>query len=191
MIDEYLDYIHEGYIISNKTIMIDFDKFIKGGRLFIIGFSGSGKTGIAKAIEKKFRVKVCNLDSAWDRFGEPNVPTKAGDEWNDLQDDANKHMFEMIKDKRGCRVTEGIQLIFPPLISHIKPMLMKEACIIMGKSALKSVVDATLRNKRKWDKPYIPSIRGALKVNTKLYKRIENFRKERRRVSKTIKRFEI
>ena len=181
------NYILEAFLLSDQTIAIDFHKFEQGGRLFIFGVSGSGKTSVGKMIEKKYRVPVCNLDSAWEK---KKLPPKGNPEREEMFKAARKQMAEMIRDKRKCRVVEGIQFVFPPL-NKFMPLYMKEACIIMGKSAVKGAWDASIRNaKKRGFNIFFKSLKGQYRTNRDMIKALDSFRsrkiKNSEQVSNTI-----
>ena len=184
------NYILEAFLLSDHTIAIDFHKFEQGGRLFIFGVSGSGKTSVGKMIEKKYRVAVCNLDSAWDIFEDKKLPPKGHPKRAEMFKAARKQMAEMVRDKRGCRVVEGIQFVFPPL-NKFMPLYMKEACIIMGKSAVKGAWDASIRNaKNKGFIIFLRSLKGQYGTNRDMIRALDSFRsiriKNSEQVSNTI-----
>ena len=58
MIDSYLKYIQEGYILSDKTISVNLDDFenYSKNKLLIVGVLGSGKTSLGKYLVKKYKV---------------------------------------------------------------------------------------------------------------------------------------
>lgn len=59
MLENYLVYLNEGYLFSNKTISVNLDQFKTGkkNKLLIIGVLGSGKTSLGQYLKKKYNVK--------------------------------------------------------------------------------------------------------------------------------------
>jgi GTPase SAR1 family protein len=64
MIDKYLDHIQEGYLINERTISIDLDKFESGesNKLLVVGLSGGGKSTLSKYLSKKYNCYHNELD---------------------------------------------------------------------------------------------------------------------------------
>lgn len=178
--------LNESYLFSNRSIAIDFDKFVKGGRLFIVGLSGSGKTTVGNQIANKYKGSVCSLDSCWaEQMRQGNVEglTQA-----DLDADVEKVfkcMGGQIKNARGCRIVEGINIVEPSMKKFL-PKVLKEACIIMGKSQIKATIDGAFRN-RKNNKKFFTAFLHRYKNNGELNKAVESFRKERLKTASEIK----
>lgn len=175
---ETLYLIQEGYVISDNTISIDFDKFKKGGRLFIIGLSGSGKTTVGQSLQKRFKSNICHLDGCWNQFkrSSDSIPEPLeGQSEEDMYDEVDNCMKEVILDKRGCRIVEGIQLM---TMERYWNLMMKEACIIMGKSAIKAAYDAATRD-RKYGRSFVKTLGHAFNNNRKLTAQVDKFKKAR------------
>ncbi len=64
MLDLYLDYIQEGYLLSDKTISVDLDRFDnnESNILLIIGIPASGKTTLGKKLSKFYRAEYIDTD---------------------------------------------------------------------------------------------------------------------------------
>ena len=183
------NYILEAYLLSDETIIIDFDKFKRGGRLFIIGFAGSGKSSIGYSLWHKYKMNVCTLDDAWAKDGEPYKDAKGV--WKNFVANADNMMFDMLNNKQRCRVVEGIQLLYPPLEQYALPIMMREACVIMGKSAIKSAFDAARRNKKEYGMSFKGSFKAVFKTNRQMLKHIDDFRKKRIKAAKTVEPFKL
>ena len=69
MLDAYLDYIQEGYILSDKTISVNLDQFESGKKkkLVIVGVPGSGKTTLGDYLAKKYKATLVS-DTSWQEF---------------------------------------------------------------------------------------------------------------------------
>jgi len=68
MIDPITEYIlNEGYILSDKTVSVDLNKFESGEakKLIIIGLCGSGKTTLGEHLKKKYKVQNFISDKPW------------------------------------------------------------------------------------------------------------------------------
>jgi ABC-type dipeptide/oligopeptide/nickel transport system ATPase subunit len=153
-----------------RSIAIDFDKFLNGGRLFIIGFSGSGKTTVGRQLAKKYKVSFGSLSICWSN--NPDI------------DKAFQCMKEVIKD--GCRIAEVMYLMLDSM-KDVRHILLTEACVIMGKSQLKSSMDAGIRDKKDRNIQFTIAFRDAWSNNQSLVKDIESFREARMKTAVEIK----
>lgn len=169
-------YMLESYVISDKTIAIDFNKFKRGGRLFIIGLSGSGKTSISKTLSKQYRAGVCHMDNCWGKFQSGSGPFKVTEE--DINN-AENCMRQQIQNARGCRIVEGINFVAPQF-ENLWHIIMKESCIIMDKSILKSAIDAAMR-----DKSFL-ALKHTFLNTLQLHRQIMKFKKQRIKLAKTV-----
>ena len=77
MIDSYLSYIQEGYLLSDKSISVGLDDFKSGrkNKLLIIGVPGSGKTSLAKYLAKKYNAGIVS-DTHWREFKKALLDSK-------------------------------------------------------------------------------------------------------------------
>lgn len=64
IIDEYLNQIQEGYILTDKSFSVDLKKFESGQSkiLLIDGISGAGKSTLGKKLAKKYKCKIFESD---------------------------------------------------------------------------------------------------------------------------------
>lgn len=181
ILESYLNILNEGYLISDKTISIDLDKFISGksNTLLIVGLSGSGKTTLGYKISKEMNVEYTSTDGCpfdWAKYSKGDMYVQA--------EMLNKYMdcCEVMSNAKGRSVLEGVGLIEtywerPKSRSSI----LKHPCIILGASALKSSLRATERSKASsFDLHFYKS-------NFKLFqKMLSKFRKDRLSVKGSI-----
>jgi len=122
VLDSYLDYIQEGYIISDKTVSVNLDEFENGtkNKLLIVGVLGSGKTSLAEYIAKKY-----------------NVP---------LISDASDIIIKSLKDSKR-NIIEGSQIarLYKDNPSYRK-FILNEPMIIIGMSAIRAGLRADKRD---------------------------------------------
>lgn len=175
MIDPITQYIlNEGYVLSDKTISVDLDKFKNGKakRLLIVGLSGSGKTTMGKILSKSIHVKLRSTDDVpfdWNvmQNGTPEIKKR-------VLDDYLKGCEKLIFDKIPG-IVEGVGIIesYYKNVS-IRNKMLKYPCIILGTSVLKSGVQSSKRAK---DGPLNFHF---YKTNIQLYQKMLNrFRKDR------------
>ncbi len=64
MIDSYLGYLIEGYVLSDKDLSVNLDKFEDGSmkKLLIFGPCGSGKSTTGRVLSKKYNVPFLEID---------------------------------------------------------------------------------------------------------------------------------
>jgi GTPase SAR1 family protein len=123
MLEEYLHYIQEGYILSDKTISVNLDDFESGkkNKLIIIGLCGSGKTSLGEYLVKKYKVKNFISDKPW-------PITKAG----------------LLSPKRTILESAGfIWMVHEP---KWKKIVISNPMILIGMSAIKAGIRADRRD---------------------------------------------
>ena len=192
--------LDEGYLLSDKTISIDFDKFVSGenNKLLITGLSGSGKSTLCRYLSKKYNAKCfetdyCGrkVDHKYSNFGSENPPMDA------LKQLFHEGYFKCIrpgmKNNKRQVVEGGIvwqsYLFFP----EIRKELNQHSVIIFGSSALKATWGTFQRAKTKHDLLY------AIKKTPILYARnfnllkklLESFKKLRLKSGGEVKEFKI
>ena len=125
-------------ILSGKTISIDIYKFESGeSKLFILGYSGSGKSTLGSKLAKKYKTTYYDLDNIWNEFipkGKTSPKPPKGKTDEDLDDIVHKRMKQIIVSPK-YKIIEGVNIIQYP---ELKSFVMKQSCIILGTSALKS-----------------------------------------------------
>jgi len=183
IINNYLNYIQEGYIFSDKTISIDLHKFESGEsrKLFIIGVAGSGKTSTGKILAKKYNTEVCSLDSCWDKFLVNNRPNpKKSQNVSQMNKFVYKCFNDIIKDNK-CKIVEGVNIMnVCEKESNINSFVMKQPCIIMGRSALFGSLKGAIRNHKRGEENFIMGLIHLGYENlTNFEKSLNEFKKER------------
>ena len=174
MINSYIQYLQEGYFLSDKDMSIGYEKFKSGeyNKLLIVGLSGSGKTTLGKHLSKTLNVKLRSTDDCpfnWVAYKDVNRAMKDSI-LNKYWDCCEK----MIKDDKPG-ILDGVGLIET---YWERPDIRKKAlsypCIILGASAIESSMRAAKRGKgNKFDLHFY-------KVNFKVYQKMLNkFRKDR------------
>ena len=151
-----LQLIQEAYIFSDKTISVDLHKFESGevNKLLISGLSGAGKTSTGNYLKNKYSVPLIDTDDMIEEF-------------NDLIK-SNKRVIIS-----GVKISKRYVLI-----PEIKPFILKQSFIFLGKSALRSAIDGYLRNIKKENNKY--SLYDSLKDNsTRFYGPEMTLRKDR------------
>lgn len=121
---QYLFYLQEGYILSDKTISINLNEFENKNKnkLLITGLGGSAKTSLSEYLSKKYNTSICS-DSYKDIL-------------NELQNKSNKRI-----------IIEGMQ-IFVIYKEHpkLRQVILDQPMIIMGMSAIKAGYRADKRD---------------------------------------------
>lgn len=139
MIDSYLEYIQEGYVLSDKTISVDLYKFENGksNKLLIVGLIASGKTTLGMYLSKKYKVGLDNTD---------NCELKSKSEPIEKFIKCN---IDMVRSKKRS-IVEGVGLIDLYTEFGYKKELQSYPMIIIGRSVLSSSFKAFQRNYKAW-----------------------------------------
>jgi gluconate kinase len=156
-LQSFLNQINESYIFSDETISVDLHKFENGevNKLLISGLSGSGKTSTAIILKERYNVDMFDTDSM----------TKE-EIYNGLTN--NKKMIIS-----GVGIARRYQEM-----ENLKPILLKQSFVFLGKSALKSAFDGWLRNRKKENNKF--SLFDSISDNfTKFYDREMQLKKDR------------
>jgi adenylate kinase family enzyme len=200
LIQQYLDYLQEGYVFSNKTVSIDLDKFISGEKkkLIIAGLSGSGKSTLCGYLAKKYKAECFETDRCGSKivhkdkhFGAQNPPIKM------LKEVFYEGWVKCIKpqlktNKRqvveGGMVWQGY-LFFPEVRKEIRDYPI----IILGHSALKSSFGVMQRLTKKHNLSYsIKKIPIVYARNFSLLsKMLDTFRDKRISTGGDIQKFKL
>ncbi len=167
--------LKEGYLLSDKTISVDFQN-IKDNKMLIVGLSGSGKTTLGKKLSKHLNMKLRSTDDCpfdWHKFkSNPKLKEKI---LNDYWDCCSKMLLD---NKKGILEGVGIIEVYERRPS-IRRSILKFPCIIIGASALKSSYRAN--KQRGKDKAFNLFF---YEVNFKLYQKMLNkFRKDRTNIT--------
>lgn len=151
MLKEYLDYIQEGYLLSDKTIGVNLSQFIdrKKKKFLIFGMAGSGKTTLGEALSKKLRVKWISIDSLWWRLKQKHFknvePTK-----RQMREKVYKEVIKHLQSSKRL-IIEGVDLldIYVGLPKQYKRMILDQPMVILGMPAIKAGIRAGQRNRKR------------------------------------------
>lgn len=159
--DDISNFFKESYIISDKDVILNLDKWkaeIGNNILFITGLSGSGKTTLAEKYEKEFNAHIFEIDGIEHNYDSSNMgilkksiakhtgyDKYASNNWLGLDintkfkyiDDIFNTALQLMKDDhKTLYIVEGLQLYnFIPIETvRDKPLIIK------GTSALTSLV---------------------------------------------------
>jgi len=173
ILDEYLNQIQEGYLISDKTISVNLNDFESGkkNKLLIIGPSGSGKTTIGESLSKKYKIEWISIDSLWWRLKKKYFKD------SDLRDKVihkkveKKVYVEVIKYLKSNRrlIIEGIDLLEIYVKQpQYKKLILNQPMIILGVSSIIGGLRAGIRNQRREaEGGYIMSMYWMIEFNMK------------------------
>lgn len=164
-LQSFLNQINESYIFSDETISVDLHKFENGEtkKLLISGLSGSGKTSTAIILKERYNVDMFDTDSM-----------------------TKEEIYQCLttNDKRMIVSGVGIARRYKE-IEELRPVLLKQSFVFLGKSALKSAFDGWLRNRKKENNKF--SLFDSISDNfTKFYDREMQLKKDRCNVPDSI-----
>jgi hypothetical protein len=153
MINEYLNYLQEGYLLSDKTIGVNISQFIdrKKKKFLIFGMAGSGKTTLGEALSKRLRVKWISIDSLWWRLKQKHFknvdPTK-----EQMREKVYKEVIKHLQSRKRL-IIEGVDLldIYVGLPERYKGMIIDQPMVILGMSAIKAGIRSGQRNRKRGD----------------------------------------
>jgi len=141
-------YITESILFSSEDIKYNLNSWInsKNGKLFITGYTGSGKSTISKTLSQKYNTKVIELDE-YIKIDEQYVnKLKNENKINKLkkyyQKMIDQHITKLL-DSDQKLIIEGIQIFMYSNLEKLK----NHSIIITGTSVLKSAIRAYKRNK--------------------------------------------
>ncbi len=140
------EFLQEGYILSDKTISVNLEKFENGSekKLLIIGSAGSGKTSVGKILSKKYKVPIYNTDDINSNVRNDLNMYDIDEVSKSLDDKADELIFQNIKkliQSPEKSIVEGVGLMDPGLRKYILHLPM----IIMGRSSLYSALKGSGR----------------------------------------------
>jgi len=143
ILSNYLKFLQEGYILSNKSISVNLPEFENKtfDTLLIVGVSGSGKTTLGKYLSKKYKAKYYSTD---DLFNREKLLTM-DQRWNTIMTQLPK-----LLEKKERKIIEGVSLIGYMYIKKqttVSKKMWTYPVIILGKSAFRGSIDAYQRGK--------------------------------------------
>jgi len=170
--------INEGYIFSDKTISIDLDKFESGSmnKLFIVGLSGSGKTTLGIHLGKVYNAEYFDTD---------DIPGES--------DEKRLKILKEIINRKDRTIIGGALIIKSHSRNYISSeILMNTPVIFLGKSSLKSTLDALIRNVKDSRDGVNKGIFRKLKVNIKkLQPMLDRFKEARIKIGGNVQELKV
>jgi hypothetical protein len=195
--------ILESYILSEKTLSVDFDDWVtnKKGPLLIPGYMGSGKSIIGQYLANTYNREVIRLDN----LSPKNMyKIKDGNEYRIHILRFHKKMIDMIRDQSNKdKLIEGLPLLdlyneqYYRVISDqeskdIRKLMLNCPMILLGTSILRSISNVADRTMNTRPKVLLAKTIFAAQVNLSYNKWFQELRKDRLNVGGAdIKRFEI
>jgi len=173
IIDNYLDYIQEGYILSDKTISVNLHEFEnrRKNKLLIIGAAGSGKTTLGEKLAKKYNLKWISIDSLWWRLKQKyfkDSDLREKDIHNQVEKKVKEEVIKYLKSNERL-IMEGVDLldIYKEQPKY-RRLILNQPMIILGLSSLRAGIRSGLRNeKRESEGGYALSLYWMIKFNIK------------------------
>ena len=161
MINEYLDYIQEGYLFSDKTLSVRLKDFESGKnkKLLVFGPCGSGKSTLGEKLSKKYNVPLLSIDQMfWSKKyqfkDEVDLPKKKRKKQTTAIRNA---LIKMLSNNKRI-VIEGVNWIdIYRDHKNNRPLILKQSLIILGLSSWRAGIRAGKRNMRhgeKWTELY-------------------------------------
>mgnify|MGYP005635428323 CR=1 FL=1 len=202
-LESYLDYIQEGYILDDKSISIDLDKFENGesNKLIIVGLSGGGKTTLGKYLAEKYKCYYNELDNCC----RESLTKEELDEYNkEMETAIRPKFFKIFNDKcfkpallsSKREVLEGAIYQSYNLVPYTRPLMNKYPVIILGTSALKSswnrIIRSSKKSKKRTSYEKFKKVIMSIELNFGyLQNQVNMFKKERLKAGGEVKVFEV
>ena len=151
MLESYLQYIQEGYLLSNKTINIGLSDFESGESniLLVAGIPASGKSTVGKKLAKKYKAIYFETDACLN-----NEKALNGKYIKD-PDDCFRQSFRYAKKSKKRYVMEGVLVYWScikmdnktlhPFFNEIK----NTPIVILRTSFMKAIYRGLMREKGK------------------------------------------
>lgn len=170
--------LSESYIISDSNISVDLNKFESGEykKLIISGLSGAGKTTTANLLAKKYNIRAIDTDDIRKALSDKYPDDKFSSEYRTK---FFKEEFKelLLSDEKLIIAGLTISKVYRDDLTF-RNLILNNAFIFMGKSALKSAIDGYNRNRKKENNPY--SFYDSVKDNfTYFYDRELKMKKDR------------
>ncbi len=188
MIDFYLQYIQEGYILSQSPISVGLEEFEnkENDKLLIIGLCGSGKTTLAEflsthkpfPVDNKYPLKYpkdnwISCDTLFYRIWQKKFKgIKLTKELKkQLTIETQKEVIKILKSPKRT-ILEGVELIeiyrdFP----QYRKLILNQSIILLNTSTIMSSIQAGLRNMAREGGEGWREIYWFMKINIKQFQR--------------------
>ncbi len=194
ILENYLQYIQEGYILSDKTIGVNLDKFESGesNKLLIIGACGSGKSTWAEFLSKNMtrmvdgkypprlpRVKWHSIDHMYYKLVKKDMKAIQTDDRHKFCEIVRKEVIKLIKNSERM-IIEGVDFIdiYREQPQHRK-LILNQPMIVLGISALRAGIRAGIRNMKLENREGIMELYWMTKINMRwLQKTLNLMRKD-------------
>jgi len=165
-ISTYLKCLQEGYILSDKTISVNIDKFENNNskRMLVVGPSGGGKTFLSNILSKKYNAVPIDLDYLSVHFRsflkrkydeetinhmivELICKILKGDYRSIENGNSDILLFYKKLNSSNRHIFEGIYILTVyQENSECKDIILKTPMVIIGKSSLLSAIKAAIRD---------------------------------------------
>jgi ABC-type oligopeptide transport system ATPase subunit len=203
IIDNYLEYIQEGYILDDKSISIDLDKFENGesNKLIIVGLSGGGKTTLGKYLAEKYNCYYNELDNCCRK----SLTKEELDEYRkDMKTAIKPKFFKIFNDKcfKPALLSNRREVLEGPIYQSYnmfpttRPLVNKHPVIILGTSALKSswnrIIRTSKKHKERTSYEHFKKVIMSIELNFGyLQNQVDMFKKERLKAGGEVKVFKV
>lgn len=189
------NYLQEGYLLSDNTIVCDPKRFSKTGKILICGIPGSGKTTLGRKLSKKHDAKLYETDDMLQDLLEEynlNSPSDIELSENEIGDFFLNKLSSLIKDRKRW-IIEGIGLadFFKEREKQFRNITFDQTTIFLGDSVLKSLYRSFKRTlKSDKEKGWITKYLKWTKNFPSFQKAVTQYRKSRIEESETVEKLE-
>lgn len=154
--DTYLDLLKEvNYIVSGKNKIYNFEDWKNNKKpvLYIVGFSGSGKSTIGRQLAEKYKAEYISLDIEYNHYAKKmmkkyNIDDINNDKIIELATDYMNKYMKSLEKKKAKAIAEGVEIAYYPNPSYFK----NKPLIILGTSVIISSLRAFIRDRSKYGK---------------------------------------
>ena len=169
--------LFEGYVLKDKNISIDLDKFESGecNKLIIIGLSGGGKTTLGKYLAEKYKCKFIEADSCFktaltkeEKKAMIHSASFDNKTRNIYLGKMYHNCFKQMLNSSHRTVIEGPIHQAYSAIPESRKQIDQFSSIVLGTSALKAIYQRLMRahnRERRTPSKYLQIIIAASKLN--------------------------